>query len=75
MALALHKNDTTQISSLLLFYFGISYIVILAASIVTELGICGVSLRGTILDTEARARVKYYLYVKTCKYCEIIWRH
>ncbi|KAL5279792.1 DAGLA.2 family protein [Megaselia abdita] len=65
VALSIHNHDTSQTDSLLLFYFGISYTVILLASIITELGICGVSLRGTILDIEARARVRYYLYVKT----------
>ncbi|XP_031627967.1 sn1-specific diacylglycerol lipase alpha isoform X2 [Contarinia nasturtii] len=48
----------------LLFFYKIGYICILVVSITIELGICIISMRGSILDTAPRVHIHYWLYSK-----------
>lgn len=48
----------------LLWQFVIAYLVLLCLSLVNELLICIVSMRGSILNTKPRASMQYLLYVR-----------
>lgn len=39
----------------------------LAVSICVEIGICVISMRGSILDSEARTSINIWIYLKSCK--------
>jgi sn1-specific diacylglycerol lipase len=51
------------------------YLAILCTSLLLELGIAILAMRGTILDTEPRAAMKYLLYSRICKYNNLFIIH
>ena len=52
----------------LLWQHILGYLAILCGSLLVEFFISVVAMRGSILDTEARAPMKYLLYVRLGKY-------
>nr|XP_022907133.1 sn1-specific diacylglycerol lipase alpha isoform X1 [Onthophagus taurus] len=62
--LGLTHFDITQDSIKYLFGFLIGYLAVLIISMVSEICIIVVSLRGNILDTKPRAPMQYILYVR-----------
>uniref|UniRef100_A0A1I8QAG4 Diacylglycerol lipase-alpha n=1 Tax=Stomoxys calcitrans TaxID=35570 RepID=A0A1I8QAG4_STOCA len=65
VSLSTFKYDTTIFDVKLLFYHQIGYLVILCASLSIEIGICVISMRGSILDSDVRAPINFWIYFKT----------
>ncbi|XP_064538480.1 diacylglycerol lipase-alpha isoform X3 [Drosophila montana] len=65
VSLVLFEYNTSVLSVKLLFYHLISYLLILFFSICVEIGICVISMRGSILDSEARTSINIWIYLKS----------
>ncbi|XP_032593934.1 diacylglycerol lipase-alpha isoform X2 [Drosophila grimshawi] len=65
VSLVLFHYDTSVLSVKLLFYQLIGYLLILFFSICVEIGICVISMRGSILDSEARTSMNMWIYLKS----------
>ncbi|XP_030380734.1 sn1-specific diacylglycerol lipase alpha isoform X2 [Scaptodrosophila lebanonensis] len=65
VSLVLFEYDTSILSIKLLFYHLIGYLLILFFSICVEIGICVISMRGSILDAEARTSINIWIYLKS----------
>ncbi|XP_051864385.1 diacylglycerol lipase-alpha isoform X6 [Drosophila nasuta] len=65
VSLVLFEYDTGVLSVKLLFYHLIGYLLILFFSICVEIGICVISMRGSILDSEARTSINIWIYLKS----------
>ncbi|XP_030244164.1 sn1-specific diacylglycerol lipase alpha isoform X2 [Drosophila navojoa] len=65
VSLVLFEYDTSVLSVKLLFYHLIGYLLILFFSICVEIGICVISMRGSILDSEARTSINIWIYLKS----------
>ncbi|XP_073834204.1 inactivation no afterpotential E isoform X2 [Musca autumnalis] len=64
-SLCTFEYDTNIFDVKLLFYHQIGYVIILGASLAIEIGICIISMRGSILDSDARAPINMWIYLKT----------
>ncbi|XP_037036591.1 diacylglycerol lipase-alpha isoform X1 [Bradysia coprophila] len=72
--IALIHFDTSVYSIELLWYYKLVYVGILFASICTELIICIISMRGSILNTVPRASMHYWLYIKLAVIViDVVW--
>ncbi|KAH8397855.1 hypothetical protein KR222_003985 [Zaprionus bogoriensis] len=65
VSLVLFEYNTSVLSVKLLFYHLIGYLLILFFSICVEIGICVISMRGSILDSEARTSINIWIYLKS----------
>ncbi|KAL7745509.1 hypothetical protein ACLKA6_015503 [Drosophila palustris] len=65
VSLVLFEYNTSVLSIKLLFYHLIGYLIILFFSICVEIGICVISMRGSILDSEARTSINIWIYLKS----------
>ncbi|KAH8240404.1 hypothetical protein KR038_006316 [Drosophila bunnanda] len=64
-SLGFFEYNTRILSIKLLFYHLIGYLLILFFSICVEIGICVISMRGSILDAEARTSINIWIYLKS----------
>ncbi|XP_068159992.1 uncharacterized protein inaE isoform X4 [Drosophila tropicalis] len=65
VSLIVFEYNTRILSIKLLFYHLIGYWLILFFSICVEIGICVISMRGSILDAEARTSINIWIYLKS----------
>ncbi|BFG01072.1 sn1-specific diacylglycerol lipase alpha [Drosophila madeirensis] len=65
VSLVIFDYNTRILSIQLLFYHLIGYLLILFFSICVEIGICVISMRGSILDAEARNSINIWIYLKS----------
>ncbi|KRK06260.1 diacylglycerol lipase-alpha isoform X5 [Drosophila yakuba] len=65
VSLVIFEYNTRILSVKLLFYHLIGYLLILFFSICVEIGICVISMRGSILDAEARTSINIWIYLKS----------
>ncbi|XP_017063594.1 diacylglycerol lipase-alpha isoform X2 [Drosophila eugracilis] len=65
VSLVIFEYNTRILSIKLLFYHLIGYLLILFFSICVEIGICVISMRGSILDAEARTSINIWIYLKS----------
>ncbi|KAH8367395.1 hypothetical protein KR084_012086 [Drosophila pseudotakahashii] len=65
VSLVIFEYNTRILSVKLLFYHLIGYLLILFFSICVEIGICVISMRGSILDVEARTSINIWIYLKS----------
>ncbi|XP_037727069.1 uncharacterized protein LOC119558020 isoform X4 [Drosophila subpulchrella] len=65
VSLVIFEYNTQILSVKLLFYHLIGYLLILFFSICVEIGICVISMRGSILDAEARNSINIWIYLKS----------
>ncbi|KNC27306.1 hypothetical protein FF38_08956 [Lucilia cuprina] len=65
VSLAIFDYDTSITDVKLLFYHQIGYLAILSISLFIEIGICIISMRGSILDSDVRAPINIWIYIKT----------
>ncbi|EDW48810.1 sn1-specific diacylglycerol lipase alpha isoform X3 [Drosophila sechellia] len=65
VSLVIFEYNTGILSVKLLFYHLIGYLLILFFSICVEVGICVISMRGSILDAEARTSINIWIYLKS----------
>ncbi|KAH8291632.1 hypothetical protein KR018_007850 [Drosophila ironensis] len=65
VSLVIFEYNTRILSIKLLFYHLIGYLLILFFSICVEIGICVISMRGSILDAEARNSINIWIYLKS----------
>ncbi|XP_026846173.1 sn1-specific diacylglycerol lipase alpha [Drosophila persimilis] len=65
VSLVIFDYNTRILSIKLLFYHLIGYLLILFFSICVEIGICVISMRGSILDAEARNSINIWIYLKS----------
>lgn len=59
----IHFDNSVQ-CVLYLWAFVVGYLVVLGLSMATEVWICVVAMRGSILDTAPRASMQYILYTR-----------
>lgn len=59
----IHFDHSVQ-CELFLWGFIIGYLIVLGLSLATEVWICVVAMRGSILDTAPRSSMQYILYIR-----------
>ncbi|XP_055909297.1 diacylglycerol lipase-alpha isoform X1 [Eupeodes corollae] len=64
-SLIIFVYDTEVLSIKFLWYYQLSYVVILGLTICIELAICIISMRGSILDSEVRTSINIWIYIKS----------
>ncbi|KAL9878714.1 inactivation no afterpotential E isoform 3-T3 [Glossina fuscipes fuscipes] len=74
VSLSILDYDTSLLDVKLLFYHQIGYLMILCLSISIEIGICVISMRGSILDSEIRNPINIWIYIKTLiLFIDVVW--
>ncbi|XP_037938608.1 diacylglycerol lipase-alpha isoform X2 [Teleopsis dalmanni] len=74
VSLVIFEYNTSVLSIKLLFYHLIGYVIILFISICVEIGICIISMRGSILDSGERATINLWIYIKSLViFFDITW--
>ncbi|KAL5274913.1 DAGLA family protein [Megaselia abdita] len=59
------EYDMNQTSIFLMYYYEVTYNIILVVSFLIELSICLISMRGSILDASTRTTINYWIYAKS----------